>query len=505
MATVRRSASLVRRRSAVASTRGPARLDLAALHHAIDTDPVFSVLTPDGHHWIDPFTGKRLQAVQDLSQALRLYFQQQPHWQRYPVKAMEELQFWRWVHYLNDHVRSEPRLRFFKGDGAWLNPFTGAWSNGVRRAEGRITSMTLHEMAKDLAASVLSGPAQMLPFEQLRKLIEVGPPRRTDSTNSRVRKFLDSRAAAGMAAGMAEGAGESAGEIAGEGPGELAEVAPEAPRGGASAVRPVIDPAIAAAAAAAAKPTPSEDAAPTDRARRVQARLLGEVPRLEGWDLGVRYRPCDSVGGDFYEVSRTESGELLLAVGDVTGHGVQAALVMASAVRALRFVARGRQDPVDIVATLAEEVGNDLLHEHFVTLWLALLDPRTGRLRCTCAGHHPALLTAAQPADGVLLRLVGQNGPVLGPHTMAQMRQRLRVTEVQLAPGDRLLQYTDGLTEAANADGDELGEHRLHAGLLLHRPESQDLLLDALLAGGQEWAGSFQDDITLLALTRVGG
>ena len=133
MAGPRRTSTLVRRRSAVIR-RDRQGLTWTELVQRIDNDPCFNIHTADGKYWIDPFTGKKASAAKNNRvAALHHYFQTYPHWQKYPIKSMGELHFWRWVHFLTDHIRKEQRLRFFRADGDWLNPFTG---HGTARCAG---------------------------------------------------------------------------------------------------------------------------------------------------------------------------------------------------------------------------------------------------------------------------------------------------------------------------------------------------------------------------------
>lgn len=498
MPTTRRSSSLVRRRSAIIR-RDRQGLTWNELLQHIDTDPCFDVHTADGKFWIDPFTGKRAAAAKvDRAAALRHYFDSYPHWQKYPIKSIQELQFWRWVHYLNEHIRGEQRLRFFRSDGQWLNPFTGTWHEDVRRVEGRITSMTLHEMAKVLASTVSDGPAEMLHFQNLREIIE-------ESHGRALRP-----AAAGKPPVTPDEAVQQAVAAASEAPSaEVAEAQVQAPAAADSdeqAQAPAAvdsDEQADASALDAKRQQRRKPGAETQRAQQVQSHLLGHVPTLEGYEFAVGYHPMDSVSGDFYDIRKLDEERLLMVVGDVSGHGVQAALAMATVLKSLRTITRTNSDLVEIACLLNDDVKPDLLSDQFVTMWFGILFIEERRLQCLSAGHTPAVI--ANPEGEWVLRRIMSKGAAIGMASSAQIRSTFQAQEVMLNPGDVVVQYTDGLSEVMDAQQEEFGDLRVLGSIASHleAPQLQDVI-DGVINTVSTWGEHEQsDDYTMVAM-RVG-
>lgn len=490
MPTTRRSSSLARRRSAIIR-RDRKGLTWNELLEHIVTDPCFDVHTADGKFWIDPFTGKRAAAAKvDRAAALRHYFDSYPHWQKYPIKSIQELQFWRWVHYLNEHIRGEQRLRFFRSDGQWLNPFTGTWHEDVRRVEGRITSMTLHEMAKVLASTVSDGPAEMLHFQRLREIIEESHGRAPRPAAAGKPPVTPDEAVEQTVAAAAQVTTDGeAGESSPDSDAESA-AAPEAD-GAAQDSLDVKSPQVR-------KPGPE-----TRRAQQVQSHLLGHVPTLQGYEFAVGYHPMDSVSGDFYDIRKLDDERLLMVVGDVSGHGVQAALAMATVLKSLRTITRTCSDLVEIACLLNDDVKPDLLSDQFVTMWFAILWIDERRLECLSAGHTPAVI--ANPEGELVLRRIMSKGAAIGMASSAQIRNTFQSQQVQLHPGDVVVQYTDGLSEVMDAHQEEFGDLRVLGCIASHleAPQLQDVV-DGVIGTVSAWGEHEQsDDYTMVAM-RVG-
>src|SRR5688572_13672260 len=102
---------------------------LEKLDHALRHDPAFQVMTVEGTHWIDPFTGTRVHAPFGHYESARAWLIAQQPWTRARLKPLAELQVFRWRLYLHQHIEHDPRLRQFAQDGRWLNPYSGQWVN----------------------------------------------------------------------------------------------------------------------------------------------------------------------------------------------------------------------------------------------------------------------------------------------------------------------------------------------------------------------------------------
>lgn len=237
-----------------------------------------------------------------------------------------------------------------------------------------------------------------------------------------------------------------------------------------------------------------------NRAQGLQARMLERIPSLAGYDVSVRYAAFSGVGGDFYDIGPLPDGRVLITLGDVSGHGVQGALVVAMALKTLRLLRTSIHDPVALLARFNDEVKPDLLPGQFMTLFMAVLDPATGRMQVVLAGHHPGF-----QVDAAGVRSVGNPGLAIGMLGGAQVQATLSPVAVDLAPGAMLFQCTDGLLEAHRAGSDdEFGAERLAESLARHGRCAQAA---AVVAGveadlAQFTGGQLDDDLTLLALIR---
>ena len=233
-------------------------------------------------------------------------------------------------------------------------------------------------------------------------------------------------------------------------------------------------------------------------ARRIQLTLLPKaVPTLAGWHLAAYYQPAREVGGDFYDFLPFADGRLGLVLGDVTDKGVPAALVMATTRSMLRATAQESTTPGAVLARVNELLYADLPPNMFVTCFYAILDPASGRLHYANAGQD---LPYVYQADGRVCELRARGMPLgLMPDMVYEEK------EAELAVGDCVLFYSDGLVEAHNAKREMFGFPRL-AALLAHLPEERrtiDVLLDELAAfTGAGWEQ--EDDITLVTLERAG-
>jgi PAS domain S-box-containing protein len=231
-------------------------------------------------------------------------------------------------------------------------------------------------------------------------------------------------------------------------------------------------------------------------ARLIQQTLLPKsVPGLPGYDVAAYYQPAREVGGDFYDFLELEDGRLGLIVGDVSGKGVPAAIVMAITRTMLHASYRlGSPAPGEILEQVNSILYPDIPPNMFVTCLAALLDSRTGRLHYANAGHD---LPYLRHADGVSeLRATGMP---LGLMPDMSYEQK----EITLKPGESVLLYSDGLVEAHDPRREMFGFPRLQGFVGAHPGGAT--LIDFLLAElerftGEEWEQ--EDDIALLTLQR---
>jgi steroid delta-isomerase-like uncharacterized protein len=233
-------------------------------------------------------------------------------------------------------------------------------------------------------------------------------------------------------------------------------------------------------------------------ARSIQeASLPKEVPTLEGWVISPRYQPAREVGGDFYDFHLLSEGRLGLVVGDATGKGVPAALVMSTTCGMLQVTAQalGSSSPGEVLSQVNETLLARIPQNMFVTCFYAILDPHSGTLRYANAGHDPPYLHRNGNAEQLKAR-----GMPLG--LMPGMGYEEK--ETILDAGEVTLLYSDGLVEAHDPQGQMFGFPRLGELVAEHAAEEGslgDFLLRELYTFvGETWEQ--EDDITLLTLKR---
>jgi sigma-B regulation protein RsbU (phosphoserine phosphatase) len=243
-------------------------------------------------------------------------------------------------------------------------------------------------------------------------------------------------------------------------------------------------------------------AAEVDVARRIQLSLMPRDPKAPaGWDLAAEGRACTETSGDYHDVIPLQDGGVALVVGDVTGHGLGAALFMACVRALLRMLLHTSRDPVAAVAALNAFLCRDMPDGHFMSLFVGILDPKDATLWWVNAGHNPPMLgRGSEP--GVPVEELGRTGPVLG--VLADASYRL-AGPVAIRPGDALFLYTDGFTEARDAD-DLWGEERLLASFR-ERMDGTDrarVVLDGVLEDLSAFVKGrpMEDDVTSIVLRR---
>jgi sigma-B regulation protein RsbU (phosphoserine phosphatase) len=234
-------------------------------------------------------------------------------------------------------------------------------------------------------------------------------------------------------------------------------------------------------------------------ARDVQASLLPRsTPEIPGWEFVARWRPAREVAGDYYDFIPGDDGKLGLVIADVTDKGMPAALFMALARSIVRASVDGAPSPVGGITRANRLICADSTSGMFVTLFYALLDPAKSEITYVNAGHNPPLLHRANDDQ---VEMLTRTGLVLGVTADASFEQRA----LQLNPGDLILLYTDGVTDASNTLGREFGMQRLERILLDRRGASATEIIAALERTIDAFigSGSQSDDIAMLIVRRV--
>ncbi|HUL76007.1 MAG TPA: SpoIIE family protein phosphatase [Vicinamibacteria bacterium] len=230
-------------------------------------------------------------------------------------------------------------------------------------------------------------------------------------------------------------------------------------------------------------------------AAEIQTGLLPrEAPQLPGWDVAGCNLPCRTVGGDYYDFA-IEGGRLLLALGDVSGKGTGAALLMT----VLRAAVRAHWTEPSLseaVARINRTVCQNVPSSKYVTFFVASLDPASGRLAFVNAGHNPPLLVR----DGGQVEKLSDGGLVLG------MFENIVYDcgRVEMRPGDTLVIYSDGVTETWDPDGEEFGEESLIPLAVRNRTEGAEALQNAILREIERFEAGARatDDRTIVVLRR---
>ena len=226
-----------------------------------------------------------------------------------------------------------------------------------------------------------------------------------------------------------------------------------------------------------------------------QSILPTEFPDSDHCTIFANMEPAREIGGDFFDVFPLPGGRIGLAIADVSDKGVPAALFMMSSRTLLKGSAIGAMEPGPVL----KEV-NDLLTEEneaamFVTTFYAVYTPETGQVDYANGGHNPPLVIHP---DGSSTLLPGTDGMALGVFPGVEFGQ----SAISVSPGDFLVLYTDGVTEAMNADGEEFGMDRLQAVFSDSRPATTEEANKAVFKAVHDFAGETaqSDDITCVTV-----
>ena len=237
------------------------------------------------------------------------------------------------------------------------------------------------------------------------------------------------------------------------------------------------------------------------RASERQRRLLpAKPPEIPGLEMDLIYRPASVVSGDFYDFVPLDDGKFAFLVGDVSGHGIEAGIVMGMAKKVLSIRLQDYQDPIEALVRTNQDVDRELGRVSFVTAFVAVYDPATRTLACVRAGHNPPLLYHPD-REGRCLKLES-NGMGLGIVSGAAYEKSLVLEVVPVRPGDVLLLYTDGLVEAVDSQGGQFGIERLIQTLGASHGYSPALIMSQLAGALDGFTGGtlLEDDLTAVCV-----
>ena len=219
-----------------------------------------------------------------------------------------------------------------------------------------------------------------------------------------------------------------------------------------------------------------------------------KAPQLDGFDIAGASRPAAATGGDYFDYLTTSDSQLALAIGDVSGHGIGPAMLMAETRAYLRILTRNRNDLSLILTRANTMVGEDVGEERFVTMLLAKLDPEKRTLVYASAGHSPAFILGS---DGAVKSELRRTGMPLG---VMQDAEYTVSKPLRLAKGDVLVLLTDGLEETANPEGELFGVDRILQAVQQNRQSKAAKIVESVFETLKDFSGNAEqvDDLTMI-------
>jgi sigma-B regulation protein RsbU (phosphoserine phosphatase) len=231
-----------------------------------------------------------------------------------------------------------------------------------------------------------------------------------------------------------------------------------------------------------------------EEAREIQQSLLPKViPQIQGYQIAGTWHPARAVGGDYYDVLKVSENRVAFCIGDVSGKGMPAALLMSNLQAAVRAFALDCTEPGELCEKVNRVVYSNIAANKFITFSYCILDAQLKRLFYANAGHSPPILVHG---DGKCIRLA-EGGALLGVFPEWDYRQG----QTDLESGDRVLLCTDGVTEVRDDAGEEFGEERLIEVLSANRGLGAMSLQEKVMQSVARFSsGHFEDDATMIVL-----
>lgn len=235
-------------------------------------------------------------------------------------------------------------------------------------------------------------------------------------------------------------------------------------------------------------------------ARQKQLQMLPKIPEVNGFTFDCVYRPCSQVSGDFYDFICVSPQHWGILLGDVSGHGIEAGLVMSMARKVINIRAKGNASPKTALAQANTEIYPDLDRRTFATVAYAVLDTAEKRLRFCRAGHNPLLIYNRTRKPEIAK--FEPKGLAIGMDAGPRFEASLEEVVVQLQMGDLVFFYTDGISEATNEAGEEVGQGMLEEWVQRYGDKEPRYFLFEVEEALRQFRGNkeLEDDITLIAI-----
>jgi len=231
-----------------------------------------------------------------------------------------------------------------------------------------------------------------------------------------------------------------------------------------------------------------------EEAREIQGGLLPkEIPQIGGHEIFGSWQPASAVGGDYFDIVRFSHSSVALCIADVAGKGMPAALLMSNLQAAVKAFASEWMQPRDIAAKVNRVICSNISANRFITFFYCLYNARSRKLLYTNAGHNAPMLLRRDGSHACL----PEGGAVLAVFPGWNYEQN----EIELFTGDRLVLFTDGVTEARNSAGEEFGDERLIGLLVRNRQLQAGDLQQKVIGAVANFSGEFQDDATLIVMS----
>jgi len=222
------------------------------------------------------------------------------------------------------------------------------------------------------------------------------------------------------------------------------------------------------------------------------------MPQYAGWEISVRWRPALQVGGDFYDVIQISDSQLGMVIADVSDKGLPAALTMTVARTLIHAAAQSGRTPAETLEQVNRLLLENSREGFFVTVFYSILNVETGELVYTNAGHNQPLLLRKNHRE---MNWLEKSGMPLGVTNELKLENKM----LQIRPGDHLVMYTDGVTEARSPDDTLFGEDRLFSTLHTFSARSEESLIEVLDSRILEFQANAPaaDDVTIFIIQRT--